>query len=303
MALGGWADRLKSAMAKSRGSLAASLDAAFARRERPDEEFWESVEEALIGADCGLETTTELVDGLRAWAGTRAVDEAGLIAELGRRVGERLGGVTSPLEGAERLVTLVVGVNGSGKTTTVAKLARRSVERGMRVLIGGADTFRAAATEQLDVWAERTGVEMISQARGADPAAVAFDAVAAFNARGADRLYVDTAGRLHTHANLMEELKKVKRVTERESTVGVVTVLTMDANTGQNGVAQARRFHETLSLDGLILTKLDGTAKGGIVLAIAGELAVPVWYVGVGERQDDLMPFDAALFAEALVGR
>lgn len=303
MARGGWTERLKAAMSKSRDNLTSTIKEAFLRSPQVGEDFWEMVEEALIGADCGVSMTAELVDDLRRWARRGGpVDEGSLMSELSLRISDLVVSDAPRLEGGERLVALVVGVNGSGKTTTVAKLAHRAVGQGRSVIVGAADTFRAAAREQLEIWSERTGVEMISQSRGADPAAVAFDAVASFNAKRADRLYVDTAGRLHTRANLMDELSKVKRVTERESTAPVLTLLTMDANTGQNGIAQARRFHEALLLDGIILTKLDGTAKGGIVLAVTAQLGVPVWYVGVGEHQDDLAPFDALSFADALLG-
>lgn len=302
MASPGWLDRLKGAMTKSRESLSSSIKEAFGRGGEGSDEFWEGIEEALIAADCGMDVTTALVDELKEKVRGLELDEAGLRVALAQLIAARLAAPMPAPEEPAPLTVLVVGVNGSGKTTTVAKLARRSLEQGRSVLIGAADTFRAAATEQLEVWAGRTGVPMIKQERGADPAAVAFDAVAAANARKVDRLFVDTAGRLHTYVNLMEELRKVRRVAERESNARVVTVLVLDANTGQNGIAQARLFDEAMSIDGVVLTKLDGTAKGGIVLAIANELEVPVWYVGVGERAEDLVRFEAPAFAEALVG-
>jgi fused signal recognition particle receptor len=298
----GWLDRLKGAMTKSREGMSTSIREAFGRGDPGSEEFWEGIEEALIAADCGMDATMALVDELREKVRGSESDETGLRGAMAELIAERLAAAVPALEEPAPLTAIIVGVNGSGKTTTIAKLAQRSVEQGRSVLIGAADTFRAAATEQLEVWAERTGVPMIKQERGADPAAVAFDAVAAANARKVDRLFVDTAGRLHTYVNLMEELRKVRRVAERESNARVVTVLVLDANTGQNGIAQARLFDEAMSIDGVVLTKLDGTAKGGIVLAIANELEVPVWYVGVGERAEDLMPFEADAFAEALVG-
>jgi fused signal recognition particle receptor len=195
----------------------------------------------------------------------------------------------------------MVGVNGTGKTTSVGKLAKQAADQGRSVLLGSADTFRAAAAEQLDVWAERAGVPVVRRDRGADPAAVAFDTVVAAESRGADLTLIDTAGRLHTSADLMRELKKVHRVTQNRSKPPVRVVLVMDATTGQNGLAQAREFNTALGIDGIVITKLDGTAKGGIAVAVARELGIPILYIGVGEGLDDLRPFDAGAYSWALI--
>jgi len=264
------------------------------------EDPWSELEGLLVGADVGPSTSARIVGDVRARYG-QGDDPSALVGDEIRSI---LGG-PSPLElPTEGLgVVLVVGVNGSGKTTTIGKLAARLAGQGQRVSIANSDTFRAAASEQLEVWAGRAGAHLVRQARGADPGAVAFDAVQAAQARGSDVLIVDTAGRLHTKQPLMEELKKVRRVIERA--VGRPpdeTLLVLDATTGQNGIAQARAFTEAVEVTGVALTKLDGTAKGGVVLGVRDQLGVPVKVVGTGESVGDLEPFDSEAFAVRLLG-
>jgi len=265
-----------------------------------DEDAWRGLEEVLIKADVGPVTAARIVEDLRSRLQT-GDDPVEMLA----------GEVVDVLAGDDTIlhlppgqlgVVMVVGVNGSGKTTTIGKLAARLAKDGKRVSLAGSDTFRAAASEQLDVWAQRAGAQLVSQERGADPGAVAFDAVRSAQARGMDVLIVDTAGRLHTKTPLMEELRKVRRVIEKAAGRGPdETLLVLDATTGQNGIAQARAFTEAVDVTGLALTKLDGTAKGGVVLAVREQLGVPVKLIGVGEGVDDLEPFDARVFAERLV--
>jgi signal recognition particle-docking protein FtsY len=266
-----------------------------------DGDEWARLEDLLIKADVGPSTTTRIVTDLQARyeAGD---DPARMLAD---EVVDVLHGDDVALHlPADRLgVVMVVGVNGSGKTTTIGKLAARLTKDGRSVSLAGSDTFRAAASEQLDVWAKRAGAQLVSQARGADPGAVAFDAVQSAKAKGVDVLIVDTAGRLHTKTPLMDELQKVRRVIEKAAGRGPdETLLVLDATTGQNGIAQARAFTEAVEVSGVALTKLDGTAKGGVVLAVREELGVPVKLIGIGEGVDDLQPFDARAFAERLLG-
>ena len=264
-----------------------------------DDESWEGLEEALIGADVGLSATNELVERLRE---RRDLDD--LEAALTEEIEALLGEPTMLAVDERPSVVLVVGVNGTGKTTTIGKLAYRLREHGRDVVVAAADTFRAAAGEQLEIWAERSGADYVGSTRGGDPAAVAFDAVEATIARGRDIALVDTAGRLHTQVGLMEELKKVRRIIERRlEGAPHETLLVLDATTGQNGLQQARLFHEAVDVTGVCLTKLDGSAKGGIVLPISVELGLPVKLIGIGEGLEDLRPFDAGDFARALVGR
>lgn len=265
------------------------------------------LEEALIGADTGVELSIRLVDQLRTEVRKGHLTSA---EELRPAVRGRLLDLLQSTENANPVVdvatgpkvTLVVGVNGTGKTTTVAKIAKRRVENGATVVLAAADTFRAAAVEQLQVWADRVGVPLVSQHEGADPAAVVFDAIASAKARSGDEVIIDTAGRLHTHANLMKELEKVQKVAAREVEGAPHEVLlVLDATTGSNGIEQAMRFGATAGVNGVVLTKLDGTAKGGVILAIADTLGLPVRWVGVGEAADDLLPFDAGDFVDALL--
>jgi fused signal recognition particle receptor len=268
-----------------------------------DDDTWDEVEEALIMADVGAELAARVVAGARKRHGVQAA-EAAVIAELLALFAPRdptpWPRVPAPDVPA---VVLVVGVNGTGKTTTIAKLAHRFSTRGARVLLAAADTFRAAAIEQLQVWAQRVGVPVVAHAAGADPSAVVFDALDAAAARGTNVVIVDTAGRLHTKTNLMDELAKIRRtIGKRLPDAQPEVLFILDATTGQNGLAQARAFHESTGLNGIVLTKLDSTARGGIAFAIEDALKVPVLFVGVGEKVDDLLDFDPNAFVEALFG-
>ncbi len=266
--------------------------------ERSDADRWAGLEDLLIRADVGPVASAELVDRVRS-AHRDGSDPVGLLREEILRIL----GPDEPVRLPEgRLaVILIVGVNGSGKTTTIGKLARLLVSGGARVSVAGADTFRAAAGEQLEVWARRAGAHLVAQDRGADPGAVAFDAVTSALARGSDVLIVDTAGRLHTKQPLMEELAKIRRVIEKAGATADETLLVLDAQTGQNGIAQARAFTEAVALTGVVLTKTDGSAKGGIVVAVREELGLAVRFVGVGEGAEDLRPFDAETFVQRLL--
>ena len=294
-------ERFRRRLGRSRSGLGSSITAIF--RRGLNDEAWEELEEALIGADVGVDATLELVEGLRDRAkaeGIRTGDEAlALLKEVlqlelsvaDRTLHRRADGPT---------VWLVTGVNGTGKTTSIGKLASRHTRDGEKVVLAAADTFRAAAAEQLELWGEKAGARVIRQAAGADPAAVAFDGWQAAKAAGADLLLVDTAGRLQNKRELMDELGKVKRVLERDAGPCDEVLLVLDATTGQNGLSQAKAFMEAVNVSGVILTKLDGTAKGGIVVAIQRELGIPVKLVGLGEGVDDLADFDPEAFIEAL---
>jgi len=291
----GFFGRLRDSLSKSRRALTGQL--ALAAFDPADDEAWERLEEALIAADVGVPTTAELVRRLEARGDLRDLGEA-LVEEIAALLGDstRLGVEPRPS------VLLVVGVNGTGKTTTIGKLANRLREHDRSVILAAADTFRAAAEEQLEIWADRAGADFVGSERGGDPAAVAYDAIEAAQARGRDVVIVDTAGRLHTQVNLMEELAKIRRVIARRlDGAPHETLLVIDATTGQNGVQQARLFSEAVDVSGVALTKLDGSARGGVALAIAHELGLPVKLIGVGESLDDLRPFDAQDFARALV--
>jgi fused signal recognition particle receptor len=273
------------------------------------DESWDELEETLLLADAGMATTQRILEGVRARASAGKVRDASALPELLREElvaqldgdGEAATRRELRVESGEPNVWMFVGVNGVGKTTTVAKIARREQAEGHRVLLAAADTFRAAAAEQLGTWAERLGVELVRGQEGADPGSVVFDAMDAATSRGADLVLVDTAGRLHTKVNLMEELKKLRRIVDRRPGALREVLLVLDATTGQNGLTQAREFTDAVEVTGVVLTKLDGTAKGGVVLAIEHELGVPVKLVGVGEGADDLIPFDPDEFAAALV--
>jgi fused signal recognition particle receptor len=291
----GFFERLRDSLGKSRRALTDQIaEAAF---DTGDAEAWERLEEALIAADVGVPATAELVRRLEARGVAGDLTEA-LVEEATQLLGE-----PGTINVQERpTVILVVGVNGTGKTTTIGKLAHHLHEHGRSVLVAAADTFRAAAEEQLEIWADRADADFVGSARGGDPAAVAYDAIEAATARGKEVAIVDTAGRLHTQANLMEELAKVRRVIEgRLEGAPHETLLVIDATTGQNGVRQAQQFSEAVQVTGVALTKLDGSAKGGVALAIAHELGLPVKLIGVGEGIDDLRPFDPESFARALL--
>jgi fused signal recognition particle receptor len=295
--------RLRESLSKSRRALQAELSSSLF--ERLDDDAWERIEEALILADVGARTTADVVGRLEAEVDAGALGDADAVRE---RLIELLAEVAGPgdadldLSGRPAVI-MVVGVNGTGKTTTIGKLAwhlRHTL--GQKVVVGAADTFRAAAVEQLERWAERADVDLVKGPEGSDPGAVAFDAIARGRERGADVIIIDTAGRLHTQHNLMEELAKVRRViTKQMPDAPHETLMTVDATTGQNGVRQAKLFGEAVDVTGIVLTKLDGTAKGGIALAIANELGIPVKLIGVGEQLEDLRPFDADDFAKALL--
>jgi len=273
---------------------------------RIDAQILEELETRLLTADVGVEATARILEDLKARvARNELADPAALIGALREAITAILEPCARPLlidRGHKPFVVLVVGVNGSGKTTTIGKLARRCADEKLSVLLAAGDTFRAAAIEQLKVWAGRSGADFAAQLPGADPGAVVFDALQAARARGCDVVLADTAGRLHNQSHLMEELKKVRRVIQRsDASAPHEVLLVLDANQGQNALAQARQFHAAVGVTGLVLTKLDGTARGGIVIAIAGELRIPIRFIGVGESAEDFGPFDAAAFAAVLV--
>ena len=305
MASGGFFQRLRGGLEKTRQSLMGSLEAVFSRK-RLDVDTLDELEEALILADLGAPTADRVVEEVNARVKSRAIEAGdGLREGVIDVLRDIMVGTVPAVEEASRprpWVLMMVGVNGVGKTTTLGKLAHHFSEQGSRSLLVAADTFRAAAIEQAAIWGERAGVDVIKGQPGGDAAAVAFDAVQAAGARRLDRVLIDTAGRLHTKAPLMEELKKMKRVLGRALPQAPHDIwLVLDATTGQNGLAQVRQFHDSLGLTGLVLTKLDGTAKGGIVINIAHEFRLPIRYVGVGEGVDDLRPFDVAEFTAALL--
>lgn len=305
----GWFQQLNEGLSKTRFAVRQSLDRFLGRT--PEPALLEELEAALLNADLGGRVVDRLMRQVNEQArGEHAATVQGLQNVLSRSLYDVLVQVSGPSfeqlvkQGPKPFVALIVGVNGVGKTTTIAKLAQRLVQRGGQPLLVAGDTFRAAAIDQLQVWADRIGVQVIRQRHGADPAAVAFDGMAAAKARSADIVLIDTAGRLHTKSNLMDELRKVKRVIERELPGAPHEVLlVLDATVGQNALAQARLFHEAVGVTGLVLTKLDGTARGGIVVAIAEEFKIPVRLVGVGEGIDDLQDFNPEAFVAALFGQ
>lgn len=294
-------------LGRTREGFLEKLTRVFKGKGRENNALWEDLERILIEGDVGVETTSWIIDGIKEEFSEGQDDlEEGIRSLLKQKVLRAVRvdeGVADLNFAAKPHVILVVGVNGTGKTTTIGKMAHRFRKEGKKVLLACADTFRAAAGEQLEVWGKRVGVDVIRQLTGADPASVAFDALDAATARGVDVLIVDTAGRLHTKVNLMEELKKIRRVlAKRMESAPHEVILVLDATTGQNGLSQARLFTEAVGVTGIVLTKLDGTARGGIVLAIHGNLGIPVKWVGVGEGLEDLLPFDAEVFVEGLFG-
>jgi len=303
---GGIFQRLRRGLAKTQGLLVGGVDDVLRPGRGLDESLYEELEEVLIVADVGVAATQRLIEGVRREVKKKGITDASEILPLLRReVLEILEPYEAPLtiEGAGDgpFVVMAIGVNGVGKTTTIGKIAHRLNSLGTKVVIAAADTFRAAAVEQLEVWSQRAGAHFIKHGSGADPSAVAFDAVKAAQARKYPLVLIDTAGRLHTKENLMEELKKVKRIIGRELPGAPhEVVLVLDATTGQNAIAQARTFHQNLEVTGIALTKLDGTAKGGIIVAIAQELGIPLRFVGVGETIEDLQDFHAEIFVDAL---
>lgn len=295
--------RLKKGLTRTRRGFIFQVTNLFTGYGKIDEKLFEELEEILIQADVGIKTTMELIEDLEERVEEEGINEP---EELIRIFKEELSALLQDEGGELELkeglnILMVVGVNGSGKTTTIAKIARRYKEQGKKVILAAGDTFRAAAIDQLKVWGDRIGVNVIAQQEGSDAAAVAFDAVQSAKARGIELLIVDTAGRLHTQKNLMEELKKVKRVIDREAEgANIQVLLVLDATTGQNALNQARLFNEAVNVDGIALTKLDGTAKGGIVIAIKNELGIPIKLIGVGEAAEDLQDFKPGEFIEAL---
>ena len=302
-------DKLRKGLARTRDGIVGGVAHLVPGRTSIDSALLDRLEEILIASDVGTASAAAMIGAIRERVRQDRYQDAAGVTELLKLEARKLlgddGAESSPAAGAvlpaRPYVILVVGINGAGKTTSIGKLARMHARAGRKVLIAAADTFRAAANEQLEVWAERAGAEMIRQPQGSDPAAVAFDAARSAAARGVDVLIIDTAGRLHTRVNLMEELRKIRRVVEKQIPGAPHEVLlVVDASTGQNGLQQAKQFGSSVSVTGIILTKLDGTAKGGIVLAIGREMHIPVRYIGIGEQLDDLEPFDPATFVEAL---
>lgn len=299
--------RLKQGLSKTRHSITDSLASLVQGNRQIDDDILEELETLLLSADVGVETTMRIIDDLTGRVSKKELRDTGaLIAALRSDMTEILTASDQPLEidrSQSPFVILMVGVNGVGKTTTIGKLARQFKEQGLSVMLAAGDTFRAAAVEQLQTWGERNDIPVIAQGNGADSASVIFDALQAARAKKIDVLIADTAGRLHTQSNLMEELKKVKRVMGKlDDTAPHEVMLVLDAGTGQNALAQAKEFHQAVGVSGITLTKLDGTAKGGIIFAIADKLGIPVRFIGVGEAVEDLRPFHADEFVEALFG-
>ena len=295
--------RIQAGMQGSRATFREKMNVLLKRGPAVDEDFWEGLEEVLIMSDMGVNASVEIVAGLRETAQRQALPDAYAVYDL---LADQIARAfpqaeRDPFADTPSLV-LFVGINGAGKTTTVGKLAYEGVQAGRSVILGSADTFRAAAIEQLEVWGQRAGVEIVQRERGADPASVCYDTIERAEATGAEEVLIDTAGRLHTSDDLMRELAKVVKVVRKRSQMPVTVVLVIDATTGQNGLSQAREFNRSLQLDGIIVTKLDGTAKGGIAVAIAHDLKLPIFKIGVGESIEDLKEFDAQEFALSLIG-
>ena len=299
----GFFDRLKKGLSKSRGNLTERVDELVENTQVIDDDFYEELTDILLLSDVGVKASTKIIDELRSRVEEKKVRDAAVARQMFKDLLTEEMNIPRPPLGWP-MVMFVVGVNGVGKTTTIGKLALRFQEIGRTVMLAAADTFRAAADEQLAVWAERANVQLIKHQPGSDPAAVVYDAVQAAKARGIDLLIVDTAGRMHNKKNLMDELGKMRRIIDREYPEATIRcMLVLDATTGQNGINQAKMFKEAVEINGIILTKLDGTAKGGVAIAIRRELGVPVWYIGVGEGIDDLQAFEAKQFTEALFSK
>lgn len=300
-------NRLKESLSKTRHGFIDKIDQVVTGRKGIDEDLYEELEEVLIQADIGVTTSMMIVERVRKGVKARNIQEASRLKDIFQEELEYLmGAKTTPIKLSEDgpTVIMVVGVNGVGKTTTIGKMAHNYKEQGKKVMLAAGDTFRAAAIDQLEIWAERVGVELIKHQEGADPGAVAYDAVHAARSRKTDILLIDTAGRLHNKSNLMDELKKIYKITARELPGAPHEVLlVLDATTGQNALSQAKVFSEAVNVTGIALTKLDGTAKGGVVTSIVTEMAIPVKLIGIGERLDDLRPFDPKEFIAALYGK
>jgi fused signal recognition particle receptor len=306
MAEAGFFERLKKGLSKTHAGFVTQIDRLMFGKKVIDEALLEDLEEILITADLGTNTAYRLINELQQRVGRNELSDPQKLTDYIRNsVLSLLKNAENPLDidssGTKPFVVMVVGVNGVGKTTTIGKLASTYQSHGRKILFAASDTFRAAATEQLEVWANRLGADMVKQTRGSDPAAVAFDAIRAANARGSDIVFIDTAGRLHTKENLMEELKKMKRIVGRECTGAPHEVLLiLDATTGQNAISQTRLFNEALGVTGIAITKLDGTAKGGMIIGITESFHIPIRYIGVGQEMDDLREFNAEEFVAAL---
>lgn len=298
----GFFEKLKNGLFKTKNAIVGKIDALFKSFRTVDEDLFDELEELLISADLGVGVTEEILDELRDYVKTQKVKDPDAIRARLLELLRELVGENEPLHlDTKPSVLLIIGVNGVGKTTSIGKISKELKSQGKKVVVAAADTFRAAAAEQLAVWCDRAGVDLIRQNAGADPAAVVFDAISAVKSRKADVLLIDTAGRLHNKKNLMDELAKINRVIGRElPDAARENLLVLDATTGQNAILQAKEFSRAAEITGLVLNKLDGTAKGGIVLSIRKELGLPVKFVGVGEKIDDMQEFDAAEFVEAL---
>mgnify|MGYP004522586963 FL=1 len=299
----GFFDRISEGLSRSRDKFKEQMNVLLDRGPDLDDEFWDGLEETLILSDVGAPAASSIVENLRDQATRKALPDAYAVLDmLNEQIASTFTEGGEEVFGGEPALVLFVGINGTGKTTTVGKLAKEASDAGRNVILGSADTFRAAAIEQLEVWARRADVEVVERERGSDPASVCYATIERAEETGADLVLIDTAGRLHTSADLMRELEKVVNVVRKRSQLPVYAVLVIDATTGQNGLQQAREFNNSLSLDGIVVTKLDGTAKGGIALAVSHELELPVLKIGVGEGMDDLKDFDPHDFARALVG-
>lgn len=299
----GFFDRISEGLARSRDKFKEQMNVLLDRGPDLDDEFWDGLEETLILSDVGAPAASSIVENLRDQATRKALPDAYAVLDmLNEQIANTFTEGGEEVFGGDPALVLFVGINGTGKTTTVGKLAKEASDAGRNVILGSADTFRAAAIEQLEVWARRADVEVVERERGSDPASVCYATIERAEETGADLVLIDTAGRLHTSADLMRELEKVVNVVRKRSQLPVYTVLVIDATTGQNGLQQAREFNNSLSLDGIVVTKLDGTAKGGIALAVSHELELPVLKIGVGEGMDDLKDFDPHDFARALIG-
>lgn len=294
--------KIKQGLQKTKNSMMKQVEGILHSFTKIDEELFEELEETLIMSDVGVATSTKICEQLRQRIKETGTTDPEQVKDLLKEIITGILGETEPLHMSTKpSVILVIGVNGVGKTTTIGKMAAHLKSQGNKVILGAADTFRAAAIEQLEIWSQRAGVDLVKHTEGADPAAVVFDAITAAKARNCDVVICDTAGRLHNKKNLMDELSKISRVIEREAAgCDVETLLVLDATTGQNAVNQAKQFQEAAGITGIVLTKLDGTARGGIIIAIKDELGLPVRYVGVGEQIDDLQPFEPQAFVDAL---
>ncbi len=295
-------DKLKAGLSKTKAAITEKINSVFSSYDKIDDDFYEELEDALITSDIGAETTEFIIDTLKETLKEKKIKETNAGREELLKIMEELLGEPSPLNlNTKPSVILVIGVNGAGKTTSIGKIASHLKSEGKKVMLSAADTFRAAAIDQLDVWAQRAGVPIVKQNEGADPASVVYDSITAAKHQGIDVLIVDTAGRLHNKKNLLDELSKINRVIERElSGCSKETLLVLDGVTGQNGLVQAKEFGKAAEITGLVMTKFDGTAKGGIVFAVKRELGIPVKYIGVGEGIDDLRPFSPNDFVKAI---